>query len=189
MLVGSSMGGWIALLLARALPDRIAGLVGIAAAPDFTEDSMWAQAHRADSARPCMRDGQIELPVGLFRRALRHHPPPDRGWAGAIWCCASRCPCPSRCACCRAPRIPTCRHRSRCACWTTPTGPDIRLTLVKDADHRFSTPACLDADRERRGCLAEVCRMSEPLVLIPGLACDARSLLPSDRRIVAVAGR
>ncbi|MEM8754683.1 MAG: alpha/beta fold hydrolase [Pseudomonadota bacterium] len=36
ILVGSSMGGWIALLLARAAPERVAGLVGIAAAPDFT---------------------------------------------------------------------------------------------------------------------------------------------------------
>jgi pimeloyl-ACP methyl ester carboxylesterase len=37
VLVGSSMGGWLALLLAQALGDRIAGLVGIAAAPDFTD--------------------------------------------------------------------------------------------------------------------------------------------------------
>ncbi|WP_017667103.1 alpha/beta hydrolase [Sandarakinorhabdus sp. AAP62] len=36
LLVGSSMGGWIALLAGRALKDRLAGLVGIAAAPDFT---------------------------------------------------------------------------------------------------------------------------------------------------------
>ncbi len=37
ILVGSSMGGWIGLLLARLLGRRVAGLVGIAAAPDFTE--------------------------------------------------------------------------------------------------------------------------------------------------------
>ena len=37
VLVGSSMGGWLAVLLGRALGPRLAGVVGIAAAPDFTE--------------------------------------------------------------------------------------------------------------------------------------------------------
>lgn len=41
VLVGSSMGGWIMLLTALARPERTAGLVGIAAAPDFTETLMW----------------------------------------------------------------------------------------------------------------------------------------------------
>ena len=42
VLVGSSMGGWIACLLAKRLSARLAGVVGIAAAPDFTEDGFWA---------------------------------------------------------------------------------------------------------------------------------------------------
>ena len=37
VLVGSSMGGWLALLIARALPSQVVGLIGIASAPDFTE--------------------------------------------------------------------------------------------------------------------------------------------------------
>lgn len=41
VLVGSSMGGWLALLAALERPEKIAGIVGIAAAPDFTENLMW----------------------------------------------------------------------------------------------------------------------------------------------------
>jgi pimeloyl-ACP methyl ester carboxylesterase len=37
VLIGSSMGGWLMLLVARALGDQVKGLVGIAAAPDFTD--------------------------------------------------------------------------------------------------------------------------------------------------------
>jgi len=38
ILVGSSMGGWMAFLIAKARPDKVKALIGIAAAPDFTED-------------------------------------------------------------------------------------------------------------------------------------------------------
>jgi len=41
ILVGSSMGGWITLLVALSRRERVAGLVGIASAPDFTEDLIW----------------------------------------------------------------------------------------------------------------------------------------------------
>ena len=43
ILVGSSMGAWIALLVGIARPDRAKGLLGIASAPDFTEELLWNQ--------------------------------------------------------------------------------------------------------------------------------------------------
>jgi pimeloyl-ACP methyl ester carboxylesterase len=59
IVVGSSMGGWMGLLLARARPDRVAAFIGIAAAPDFTEDLMWDRMPPELRAR-LERDGVIE---------------------------------------------------------------------------------------------------------------------------------
>jgi pimeloyl-ACP methyl ester carboxylesterase len=55
------MGCWIALLLARRAPERVAALVGIAAAPDFTEDGMWAEFTEAQRAA-IMAEGRLDLP-------------------------------------------------------------------------------------------------------------------------------
>ena len=57
VLVGSSMGGWLMLLVAQRLGERLAGLVGIAAAPDFTD---WGydeeQKARLAAGRPVFED-------------------------------------------------------------------------------------------------------------------------------------
>ena len=55
------MGGWIALLLAQRIPDRIFGLVTVAAAPDFTEDGIWANFD--NQTRKCLlEEGIVSVP-------------------------------------------------------------------------------------------------------------------------------
>ncbi|MCH2547263.1 MAG: alpha/beta hydrolase [Alphaproteobacteria bacterium] len=61
IIVGSSMGGWMMLLLALARPEKVAGLVGIAAAPDFTETLMWQQ-FSAEQQQEMHNNGRIMLP-------------------------------------------------------------------------------------------------------------------------------
>lgn len=56
ILIGSSMGGWIAMLLAHVRPERIAGIVLLAPAPDFTEELMWKMMP-ADVRRRIMEEG------------------------------------------------------------------------------------------------------------------------------------
>lgn len=62
ILVGSSMGGWISLLTARRQPSRVCGIVGIAAAPDFTEDLMWP-SFTEDQRRRILDEGRLEIPT------------------------------------------------------------------------------------------------------------------------------
>lgn len=61
VLVGSSMGGWIALLAARRMPEPPSGLVLIAPAPDFTEALMWPELG-AEARAAIARDGVWHQP-------------------------------------------------------------------------------------------------------------------------------
>jgi len=59
ILVGSSMGGWIMLLVALARPERVRGLIGLAPAPDFTEALIWNALSESERAR-LIKDGKLE---------------------------------------------------------------------------------------------------------------------------------
>ncbi|MGG7568640.1 alpha/beta hydrolase [Rhodovulum sp. DZ06] len=141
ILVGSSMGGWISLILARASAQfggRVAGLATIAAAPDFTADSMEASFTEAQKAEMA-ETGRIELPSDYSDEPYvitakliedgRNHlvlrdplslPFPVRMMQGT--------------ADTDVPQERALILLSHIAC------PDLRLNLVKGADHRFSEP-------------------------------------------------
>ena len=61
LLVGSSLGEWLMIRAAQERPERVAGLVGIAAAPDFTETLIW-DALTAAQKQQMKTTGQIALP-------------------------------------------------------------------------------------------------------------------------------
>ena len=141
VLVGSSMGGWISLLIAREMPEKVAGLVGIAAAPDFTEDSMWASFD--DRQRDAlMRKGRVELPSEyddgpyVITRNLI-----EDGRDNLVLRDPLPLPFPVRLLHGTADvDVPMSRPL---AILDHADCDDLRLTFVKGADHRFSTPECL----------------------------------------------
>jgi pimeloyl-ACP methyl ester carboxylesterase len=136
ILIGSSMGGWIALLTALKRTERIAGLIGIAAAPDFTEELIWAQLTPTQreqlaaegvlrkpsdySDKPyaitlkLIQDGRkhqvLRTPIGLTCpvRLLHGMLDPDVPWQRSL------------------------RLADKL------TSSDVRVSLIKDGDHRLS---------------------------------------------------
>lgn len=139
ILVGSSMGGWIALLLAQACPDRVAGLLGIAAAPDFTEDLMWETFSASEKAilmqtgmleraneyadtpyritRSLIEDGRDQL---VLRRDSIAFSGPARFLHGTT----------DKDVPCRCSQAAASKLNSR----------DVRVDLIEGGDHRLSTP-------------------------------------------------
>ena len=140
ILVGSSMGGWIALLLARAMPERIAGLVTIAAAPDFTEDAMWGRFSLEQKAELQER-GQIALPSDYGAAYVITKRLIEEGRGSLVLRTPLPLPFPVRML--QGTADVDVEMSVALRLLGHAEGPDMRLTLVNGADHRFSTPDCL----------------------------------------------
>lgn len=136
VLVGSSMGGWIALLVMRAMPERVAGLVGIAVASDFTEELMLRAATPMDRDA-LRRDGHVERsteysdkPYIITRHLI------EEGRNHLVLRKPLVAPCPVRLLQGTADEAVPYEMALRLV--NHIEGDDVRAILLKDADHRLS---------------------------------------------------
>ena len=143
ILVGSSMGGWIATLLAKQRPERIGAIAFIAPAPDFTETLMWP-AFSESQREIIMREGRLEQPSGyddepevITRKLIedgRNHLVMTGG------------PVPIRCPVrilqgMKDDAVPW-RHAAAFA--EAIASDDVEMILTKNGDHRLSEPEDLE---------------------------------------------
>ena len=134
-LVGSSMGGWLMLLIARERPERVQALVGVAAAPDFTD---WGFS--MDEKMTLLRDGRLEQPnpygdrPTVTTRAFWQSGEASRVLGGPIAFDG-----PVRLIQGQQDKdVPWERGLQLFGLFRSA---DVQLTLVKDGDHRLSRPA------------------------------------------------
>jgi len=144
IVIGSSMGGWMALLLARALRQRttpqsatLAGLVLIAPAPDFTEELMWKPfppeiKAEIESRGVWYRPSEYGDPQPITRRLIedgRHHLVLDRTIDTG---------CPVRIL--QGAKDPDVPWQHAFELTHRLPSEDVVLTMIQDGDHRLSRP-------------------------------------------------
>jgi len=141
IVIGSSMGGWIALLLARALAklgetDRLAGMVLIAPAPDFSEELVWPQL--SEQVRTALaRDGVWRDNQNIFTQKFFEDGRRQSVLGGGV-----RTWCPVRIL--QGMRDDAVPWRHALKLLEHLAADPATLTLIRDGDHRLSRPQDLD---------------------------------------------
>ena len=136
ILVGSSMGGWLALLAALARPDRVKALVLIAPAPDFTQKLMWpglgadAQAQIMAMGSYAQPSSYASEPTIITRQLI------EEGQSHLILDQPLEIQCPVRIL--QGMEDPDVPWSHALALVDVLTHKDVRLTLIRDGDHRLS---------------------------------------------------
>jgi pimeloyl-ACP methyl ester carboxylesterase len=135
------MGGWIAFLMAKRIPNHILGIIGIAAAPDFTEDIIWNKMD--DMMRATLTRSKVVYiqndygePYPITKKLI------DDGRNNLVMRDLLEIPFPVRLFHGSADQdvkidvsLDLIDHIN---------GSDVELTVVKNADHRFSSEKCLE---------------------------------------------
>ena len=138
ILVGSSMGGWIALLAALARPGRLKALIGIAPAPDFTEDLIWARLSEAQR-RELLERGELAAasayeadPIPITLRLV------EEGRRHLLLRGPIRLSCPVRLL--HGMEDPDVPYQTSLRLVERLTGIEAVVELIEDGDHRLSRP-------------------------------------------------
>ena len=143
VVIGSSMGGWMALLLAREMAKRpqgrasLAGLVLIAPAPDFTEQLMWNGfspdiKHEIETKGVWLRPSQYGEPYPITRALI------EEGRNHLVLGRAIEIGCPVRIL--QGAQDPDVPWRHAFALAHRLPSDDVVLTMIQDGDHRLSRP-------------------------------------------------
>jgi len=138
VLVGSSMGGWVALLLALRRPERVAALLGIAAAPDFTArivETLPPEAREAIARQGVWyRPSEYGDPYPITRTLL------DEGETHMLLRGGRTVPISAPVRLLHGQRDPDVPWQVSMRVAETVAGEDVQVVLVKDGDHRLSRP-------------------------------------------------
>ena len=156
VLVGSSMGGWVMLLTALAHKTRLAGMVGIAPAPDFTEELVW-KTITAEQRRAIEEDGvwyeaseYSDEPTPFTRKLI------EDGRRHLLLGGPIELDCPTRLI--HGMRDPDVPWEMSLKIARQLTSADVELLFIKDGDHRLSEP--YDLERLCR-VVGQVCELAE----------------------------
>ena len=141
ILVGSSLGGWLSLLFAERFPEKVFGVVGIAAAPDFTEQykeenlDKKQKAEIKETGKLSFDSDYIDEPLSITKKLI------EDGNKNLVLKKNIKINCPIRLF--QGKEDEDVSISTPLTIMEKIQSTDVKFTLVKNVDHRFSSNECL----------------------------------------------
>ena len=146
ILVGSSLGGWIALLFARLYPQKVAGIIGVAAAPDFTAKYAINNLTK-DQRQELKTTGKLSFDSEYFEQPLVITQKLIEDGNQHLILTKNQCiDCPVRLF--HGSLDEDVPLSTSINILKSLSSVDMHLQIIKGIDHRFSTPECLELIKE-----------------------------------------